>query len=416
LVRRARREYDKALKIPAELQAEFTRTTARAEQTWIKARAASDFSIFQPALERIFDLARQRAEHWGYDEHLYDALLDQFEPGMKTSEVRAIFDPLRAQLVPIVDAIRGQSVDAAVLAQDFPFEGQIAFSKRIAEQFGFDFTRGRHDTTTHPFCTMFSRDDVRLTTRHAPDDLASTLFGMLHEAGHALYNQGIAPQHDDNILGYGASLGVHESQSRLWENVVGRSRAFWSYFYPQLQSMFPGYFDGVSQDTFYRAINKAEPSFIRVRADEITYPLHIMLRFDLELAVFDGEVAVRDLPDAWNAKMEDYLGIIPPNDSQGVLQDIHWAGGTMGYFPTYALGNLLSVQLYDLAVEAHPNIPEDIARGEFGDLLGWMRKHIHSQGRKYLPGELVQRVTGVGFQTEPYLDYIRDKYSDIYDI
>ncbi len=418
LVRLARRQYDQQTKIPTEVVVAFQRTVALANQAWQEARAANDFAAFQPHLEKIFDLTQQQAEYLGYEEHLYDALLDQFEPGMKTSEVRAIFQPLREQLVPIVEAIQAQADEGepTLVEADLPSEAQIAFGKRIAASFGFDFQRGRHDTTTHPFCIMFSRDDVRLTTRHAPDTFGNTLFGMLHETGHALYNQGVPPQLDDNILGGGASLGVHESQSRLWENLVGRSRGFWSHVYPQLQATFPDTFGDVSLDRFYRAINHPAPSLIRVRADEITYPLHIMLRLDLELAVFDGEVAVKDLPEAWNAKMQDYLGITPPDDAQGVLQDVHWAAGMMGYFSTYALGNLLSVQLYNLAVEAHPNIPEDISRGEFGDLLGWMRKHIHSQGRKYLPSELMQRVTGTGIQSEPYLAYIRDKYGELYDL
>jgi carboxypeptidase Taq len=300
--------------------------------------------------------------------------------------------------------------------RNYPIDKQREFGEIVVAKFGFDFTRGRQDVAVHPFCTSFSCNDVRITTRYNDDWLSPALFGTMHEAGHGMYEQGNAQYLDNNILCGYSSLAVHESQSRMWENVVGRSRAFWNHFYPQLKSTFPESLSDTNVDAFYAAVNASKPSFIRVEADEVTYNLHIMVRFDLEMAVLNGDVAVKDLPDAWNAKYEEYLGITPPDDALGVLQDVHWSSGIMGYFPTYALGNLLSLQFYGKAVEDHPEIPKQIGQGEFDTLREWMRVNIHQHGAKFKPQELVQRVTGTSMQTGPFLGYVTKKFSEIYGL
>jgi carboxypeptidase Taq len=304
----------------------------------------------------------------------------------------------------------------APIHQAFDMAKQRQFGEMVVAKLGFDFSRGRQDESVHPFCSNFSRNDVRLTTRFDPNWLSPALFGTIHEAGHGMYEQG-SPEHlDHTILAGGTSLGIHESQSRMWENIVGRGRPFWQHFYGQLQATFPEALGQVSLDDFYRAINQSKPSLIRVEADEATYNLHIMVRFDLEVAVLNGQLAIKDLPEAWNAKYEEYLGIRPPNNRLGVLQDIHWSMGIMGYFPTYALGNLLSVQFYNLVLQDHPSLPDEMAAGKFDTLLEWMRKHIHQHGRKYSSRELVKRVTGGEMQTAPFLGYIRQKFGQLYDL
>lgn len=418
IVRITKRDYDRAVKLPSEFVEEQARVTALAYDTWVQARANSDYAAFQPTLERIVELCRQQAEYLGYEEHIYDALLDQYEPGMKAAAVETLFGGLQEALVPFAQAIFEQQdrVSDEPLHRAFPIDKQHEVGLLIARQFGYDLQRGRQDEVVHPFCTSFSKDDVRITTRFDPNFLNPALFGTLHEAGHAMYEQGLGDELVGTFLADGVSLGIHESQSRLWENVVGRSYGFWQYFYPRLQGVYLGVLDDVSLDDFYRAVNKVYPSFIRVEADEVTYPLHIMLRFDMEKAILTGELALKDAPDAWNAKMEHYLGIVPANDSDGILQDVHWAYGILGYFPTYALGTLLSAQLYNAAVAAHPEIPADIANGEFGKLLHWMNVNIHQHGRKYMPAELINRATGDTYQYQPYMDYLQTKYSGIYDL
>jgi carboxypeptidase Taq len=308
---------------------------------------------------------------------------------------------------------RGRKVDAACLEGEFDEAQQLEFGLAVLGRMGFDFERGRQDRSAHPFTTSFSRNDVRITTRFDRRQLASALFGSMHEGGHALYEQGIAAAYARGALGRAASLGIHESQSRLWENVVGRSRAFWRRFYPELQQRFPP-LAAVPVETFYRAINVVHPSLIRVEADEVTYNLHIMLRVELELALLRGKLAVADLPGAWNEASRRVLGIEPPDDAHGALQDIHWSSGAFGYFPTYTLGNLAAVQLFEAATAAVPTIPGELERGEFGALLGWLREHVHEPGRKFEPAELVQRATGRSLEAAPYLRYLRAKYADIY--
>jgi len=415
LIRVTRREFDKATKIPSELIAELSRTSSHAKEAWKEARETDDFEKFQPHLEKLVDLNKRVADALGYEDRMYDALLDNFEPEMKTADVERIFQDLRDKLVPVVDQIsEREPPDDSVVRRHFPKDEQWAFGLAVIGDYGFDTNCGRQDYSTHPFTTSFAPTDVRLTTRMSETYLPSGLFGTLHECGHGLYEQGIPEELTDTPLGSNASLGLHESQSRLWENLVGRSYPFWQHYYPQLQQMFPDQLSDVNLDQFYRAINRAEPSFIRVEADEVTYNLHIMLRFELENAMLDDEIAIKDLPDAWNAKMEDYLGITPPNHAEGVLQDIHWSMGALGYFPTYALGNLMSCQLYRAAAASIPDLEDQIAQGQFGDLLGWMRTNVHQHGKKFAPQDLLERATGQTLGADDFVDYIRTKYSGIY--
>jgi carboxypeptidase Taq len=417
-VRVAKRDYEQATRLPPEFVAEFSRVTALAHEVWAKARAENKFEDFRPSLEKIFDLARQAAEYLGYTDHIYDALLDQFEPGMKTAQVRAIFDELKEDLVPLVHAIseRLDAVDDAILHQGFDEDKQRDFTYEVIQKFGYDFNRGRVDRTVHPFATNFSINDVRITTRYDRAFLNPALFGTLHETGHALYELGVDPALERTPLADGSSLGVHESQSRLWENLVGRSRGFWKHFYPKLQQVFPAQLGDVSLDTFYSAINKVQPSLVRVEADEVTYNLHIMLRFELEQEILEGKVKIAELPEVWNARMQEYLGVTPPSDALGVLQDVHWSGGLIGYFATYALGNLMSVQLWDKALADAPDIPSQIERGEFAVLREWLRQNVHRHGRKYMPDELMRRITGEGIQSRSYMRYLKRKYGELYGL
>ncbi len=419
MVRVVRHDYDLATRVPTALIEELTRTTSLAHETWAKAREAADFSQFEGTLAHIVELKQQQAEALGYEEHPYDALLDQYEPQTKTADVERLFDELRAELVPFVAQIfeRLDAVDDAPIHQRFEVDKQAEFGLRVLKRIGYDFQRGRQDRSVHPFTTEFSIGDVRITTRYEEDWLPSALFGSVHEAGHAMYEQGCNPAYEGTILAGGTSLGVHESQSRLWENIVGRSRAFWNAFYGDLQTTFPAQLQQVPMEAFYRAINAVSRSLIRVEADEVTYNLHVMLRFELENALLEGKLSVHDVRDAWNDKMRDYLGVTPPDDGKhGVLQDVHWASGLIGYFPTYSLGNFLSVQFWEQAVHDVPSIPEDIQRGEFGSLLGWLRENIHQYGRKYWPAELTQRVTGGPIQVAPFVRYLKAKYTDIYGL
>ncbi len=418
-VRVARRDFDQATKLPTALVEEIARTSTLAHEQWARARAESDYARFAPWLEKQLDLARQVAGLLGYGGgEMYDALLDQYEPGMKTAEVRAMFAAIKPTLVGLVRAVAARGPDAVsdtVLKSEYPEDAQEAFGRKIVSAMGFDWARGRQDRAVHPFCTSFTRGDVRLTTRFDRHFLPTALFGSMHEAGHGLYEQGIAARYDGNVLGGGASLGFHESQSRLWENLVGRSRPFWRRFYPDLQAAFPHALAGVAPDDFYRAVNKVSPSLIRVEADEVTYNLHILLRFEMEVEMLEGRLSVADAPQAWTAKMEEYLGLTTPDDARGILQDVHWSGGSVGYFPTYSVGNLLSVQLFETADAALGGALESqIGRGEFGPLLGWLQENVHQWGRKYEPSALVQRVTGGALDPAPYLRYLTTKFGDVY--
>lgn len=415
LVRVAKRDYDKAVKLPSELVAELARTGALAKQAWQKARETSDFSLFRPSLEKIVELCLTKAKALGYEDRIYDALLDEYEPGMKTARVEQIFANLKAELVPIVRAIAGcEKPDDSFLHKEYEERSQWDFGIEVIKDFGFNLEHGRQDASAHPFTTSFSVRDVRLTTRFDKEYMPSALFSTLHECGHGLYEQGMDPELDRTPLAAGASLGMHESQSRLWENLIGRSRLFWNHYYPRLQKLFPAQLKNVSLERLYRAINRVEPSLIRVEADEVTYNLHIMLRFELENALLERRVLVKDLPKIWNQKMEEYLGLVPPDDARGVLQDIHWSQAYIGYFPTYTLGNLMSAQLFEQATKEIPLLPQQIGAGQFRELLDWLKKHVHRHGRTFTSSELLERITGESLQPQSYLLYIREKYSDLY--
>jgi carboxypeptidase Taq len=419
LVRVARRDYDLARKLPSELVEKMNRTYSLGQQIWARSRANKRFDQFQDILNEIVDLNIQEAEALGYDTCLYDALLDENEPGIKTSEVRKVFDAIKSELVPLVEAIakQGSRVDDSFLKQEFDETAQWDFGMMPLKAIGFDFNRGRQDKSVHPFTTSFSINDVRITTRVFKDQFPSALFSTLHEGGHALYDQSSAPSLEGTFLAGGTSMGVHESQSRLWENVLGRSRAFWQFYYPQLQKFFPAQLGSIGLEKFYRAVNRVAPSLIRVEADELTYNLHIFLRFELEQDLLERRLRVSDLPDAWNAKMEAYLGLTPPDDAMGVLQDIHWSVGSMGYFPTYTLGNVLSLQFYQQALKEIPGFEEQFSKGKFDEFREWFKQKIHMHGRKFTAAELLRRITGEKeMDARPYLDYIKRKYSEIYDL
>jgi carboxypeptidase Taq len=416
LVRVARRDYGRQCRLPAEFVAEFSRVRAVGRVAWAEARRKSDFAMFQPHLQQVVDLVRRQAEYLGYTEHPYDALLDLYEPDMRTAEVRTLFAELHDGLAPLVKrvAARPDAVDSLLLEQEYDEQTQIKLGEQIIAKIGFDFECGRQDFSAHPFCTSFAATDVRITTRVSRNQLTMALFGTLHEMGHGLYEQGTSPALARTLLAGGASLGMHESQSRMWENLVGRSRAFWQHFLPLLQGTFPTQLGGIDVEQFYRAINRSQPSLIRVEADELTYNLHIMLRFELELALLEGALAVAELPAAWNARMQEYLGLTPPNDALGVLQDVHWSGGMIGYFPTYTLGNVISAQLFERASAELADLSSQFAAGEFDGLLGWLRRNLHAHGRKFTPNELLQRIVGGGVQAAPYLAYLRNKFGELY--
>jgi carboxypeptidase Taq len=416
LIRVARRDFERAVKVPAEYVARASTLGSASYDAWTRARPANDFATMLPFLDRALDLSREYAEFFAPYDHVADPLIDAADQGMTTATVCALFTDLKRELGPIVRAIADQSVaDDRCLRGSFGEPAQFDFSLSVIKQIGYDLDRGRLDKTHHPFCTKFSVGDVRITTRVFEDDLGQALFSSIHEAGHALYEQGVDPALEGTPLGSGASAGVHESQSRLWENIVARGRRFWEHFYPLLRAAFPDQLGQVTLETFYRAINKVERSLIRTDADEITYNFHIMMRFDLELALLDGRLHVRDLPEAWRARMQADLGLVPPDDRDGCLQDVHWySGGIGGGFQGYTIGNVLSAQFYAAAVKAHPEIPSRMAAGEFTALRTWLREHLYQYGRKFTPDELVARATGGPMSVGPYLAYLRQKYGELY--
>jgi carboxypeptidase Taq len=421
IIRKAEHDFEKKRKVPPEWTGEFYHTTSLSNQAWENARAESDFAYFQPHLEKIVELRKQYAEFFAPYDHPYDPLLDYFEPGIKTAEVKSVFDELRPQQVKLVQEIteKGVPVDDSVLHQHFDESKQWNFGVEVIKALGYDFARGRQDKTAHPFTTSFGINDVRITTRFNTNYIGTALFGTMHEAGHGMYDQGVKPSLDRtnvSLLMEGYSHAIHESQSRMMENLVGRSRPFWVGFYPKLREVFPNRFGDVDLETLYRAINRVEPSFIRVEADEATYNLHIMLRFEIELALIENKLEVSDLPEVWNSKMEEYLGLTPPDDAKGVLQDVHWSIGYIGYFPTYSLGTVMASQWWEKIEEDIPDLSRQIERREFGNLLAWLRENIHQHGAKFDPVEMLQRVTGSSLTAEPYLRYLRDKYSDIYQL
>jgi len=417
LVKVAKRNFDKQTRVPTEYVTEFARESTVAQSVWEKAKDASDFAMFQPNLERLVELRREYANFFKPWDHVYDPLLDDFESGMKTSEVQAIFNILRPQQVELIKSIsEKEKVDRSFLYLDFPEKNQLDFGEEVITIFGYDWKHGRQDKSAHPFTTSFGINDVRITTRVKENYLPTAMFGTFHECGHALYEMGIAQNLNRSPLADGASMAVHESQSRMWENIIGRSKQFWNHFYTRLQESFPTQLGNVSLEKFYRGINAVEPSLIRVEADEATYNLHIMLRLELEIALMEGSMVVKDAPDAWNQKFEEYLGIVPPNDAEGILQDVHWSFGGFGYFPTYALGNLVSAQLWEKMSEEIKDIEGKIENAEFDVILAWLRENVHIHGAKYEPQELVQKITGLKITPEPYIKYLNTKFGEIYNL
>jgi carboxypeptidase Taq len=411
------RDYRKATQVPPSYVAEQAEAVSAAQHAWAEARAKNDFASFRPYLERVMALKRQYVAFFPPADHPYDVLLDDFEPGMKTADVKVILNDLRGGQVELLRSIAAApEVDDAFLRMPYDQAHLYQFAVNVITRFGFDWDRGRQDTSVHPFATAIGCNDVRITTRFMERYPFSLLFGTMHETGHALYEQGVSPTYHRTQLEGGASLGVHESQSRLWENLVGRSRPFWEFFYPQLQQRFPAQLGDVPLNRFYRAINKVQPSLIRVEADEASYNLHVMMRVELEMRLVEGQLDVARLPDAWNNLMEDSLGVRPPDDTTGVLQDIHWSAGLLGYFATYTLGNVISAQLWDQFGTVHPERDAAIGQGDFSTLLSWLRSEVHQYGRKYSPQELVQRVTGAKIETAPYLRYLREKFGAIYGV
>jgi carboxypeptidase Taq len=418
LLRYTRREYDQASRVPASFVSELNEHAAASYQAWTEARPASDFRRVRPLLERTLELSRQYSNYFQGWQSIADPLIDQSDYGLKASEIRTLFGQLRERLVPLVRAITERpAADDACLRQPIPTDRQLAFGIEVIRKFGYDFARGRQDLTHHPYMTKFSLGDVRITTRTRENDFTDSLFSTLHECGHALYEQGIRMELEGTPLATGTSSGVHESQSRLWENLVGRSLPFWRHFYPAIQSAFPEALKRVPLETFYAAINKVERSLIRTDADEVTYNLHVMLRFDIELDLLEGRIAIADLPEVWRARFKQDIGIAVPDDRNGAMQDVHWFAGPIGgAFQGYTLGNILSAQFFAAARRDHPDLVKQIEAGEFQTLRTWMRDHIYQHGAKFTAAEIIQRATGQPMTIEPYMDYLWNKYQPLYDL
>lgn len=423
-LREMKRDYALATKLPTELVAELAKTTSLSQEAWKDARSKSDFSLFAPWLEKVMNLTRRKAECLGIPAgagkgELYDALLDEYEPGMTAQQVEVIFTPLRQRLSALVQRIAASKhkPDARLLELKGPASQQHEFGLAVLRAMGFDLHAGRLDTTAHPFCSGMAPGDTRLTTRYTTDSFLEPLYGTMHEAGHGLYEQGL-PKADrfGEPLGEAVSLGIHESQSRMWENFVGRSRAFWTWALPLAQRHLTPLLDGVSVDEVYGAANVVEPSFIRVEADEATYNLHIMLRFQLERALISGSLAVRDLPAEWNNAFKEMFGLDVPDDRRGCLQDVHWSFGLVGYFPTYTLGNLYAAQLWEKINDDVPDLASQISRGEFASLKGWLNTHIHAHGRRFRAPELCQRATGKPLCADALLRHLESKLVPLYKL
>jgi carboxypeptidase Taq len=418
LIRVTRRSYGRAVKVPAEFMARFYSHIAESYEVWGKARPANDFAAVKPYLEKTLDLILEMANYFPGYEHIADPLIAYSDYGMTAASVGAIFGELREQLVPLAHAILERpSADDACLKLTYPEGKQLAFGEGVIRTFGYDFERGRQDKTLHPYMTKFSLGDVRITTRVNENDLSEALFGTLHESGHAMYEQGIRRDYEGTPLADGTSSGVHESQSRLWENLVGRSLGFWNHYYPKLQEAFPSQLGNVSLQDFYRAINKVERSLIRTSADEVTYNLHVIIRFDLELAMLEGSLAIADLPEAWHARYLSDIGVRAPDDRDGVLQDVHWyAGGIGGAFQGYSLGNIMGALFFEAALKDRPSIPVEIERGSFDSLHAWLCENIYQHGAKYTASEMVERISGGPLTIEPYMRYLRNKFGELYNL
>lgn len=418
-VREARRSYDRATKLPRRLVEELSRTVTLAQQAWMKAREDAEFPVFLPWLEKMIGLKREEAQAIGFGNGVpYDALLDDYEPGVTAQEISSVFGPLRDELVKLVSAIHhsGRRPNTEILTRHFPKTPQIVISEATSKLIGFDFNRGRIDSSAHPFCSGFGPGDCRLTTRYHDHHFSSAFFGVLHESGHGIYEQGLSAESFGLGIGQADSLGIHESQSRMWENFVGRSRAFWTYLYPTVQQAFPVALGQTSLDEFYFAINDVRPSLIRVEADEVTYNLHIMLRFELEQLLISGDLKPADVPGVWNEKFTRYFELTVPNDSQGCLQDIHWSAGLLGYFPTYALGNMYAAQFFDAARRDLGDLDQAFAQGQYRPLKEWLNEKIHRHGKRYPARKLVQIVTGQPLSHTPLIAHLQKKYGELYGL
>jgi len=409
-VRELRRGYDRERKLPRRLVQEIARVTTRASKIWAQARKKNDFKSFAPSLDKIFALSREEADAVGYEGTRYDALLDDYEPGMTTEKLSALFAQLGAELVPLVDSLRDQAPIKNVLEGNFDIARQREFTNSLVSAIGFDLEGGRLDLAQHPFCTQLGPGDVRIGTRYYKDNVSRGIFVCLHEAGHGLYEQGLDPEYYGTPMGEAVSLGMHESQSRLWENLVGRSQGFWLHFYPQLQRTFPEPLGEVSQEAFRRSVNRVEPNLIRVDADEVTYNLHIVIRFELERKLLDGDLVAADLPDAWSELYQRYLGITPSDDRTGCLQDTHWADGLIGYFPTYTLGNIFAAQIFAAAERAIGPLEDAFAAGDFAGLRSWLAENIHRHGMRYRSEVLVERVSGAPPNPSPLVESLTNRY------
>lgn len=418
LLRVVRRDYDQSVKLPAELVRRKADATGRAMDAWMQAKPAGDFAAYRPHLETVFGIVREEAEALGYEDQPYDALLGLYEPGMATRRVQELFGRVKEVLVPFCREIfeRSDEVDDSFLYRSFAPDAQWELGLRVLRSMGYDFEHGRQDRSPHPFTTGFGIPDVRITTRVHEHDFRAALFGSIHEGGHALYEQNIDPAFDRGPLATGTSLGIHESQSRLWENLVGRSLPFWNRWFPDVKELFPVALESVGFQAFYRAINRVKPSLVRVEADEVTYSLHVFIRFELELELLSGALKVADLPEAWDAKVEAYLGIRPPSPTEGCLQDMHWADASVGYFPTYALGNLYGVQIFNQVRQELPDLDERLSTGDCAPLKDWLTERVYRPGRSLDPGELIVAVTGEPLSPEPFLAYVKAKYGEIYDL
>ncbi len=416
LLRETWRDFSRAKKLPSSFVNDLERECSLAQQVWAEARKTNDFQRFLPNLERLVSFKKREADYLGFTDSPYNALLDTFEPGSTVAQLRPLFAELRTHLIRLLDQIRNSTVqpNTSLLTQSFDTSKQVDFGRLVLKQMGYNFQRGRLDLSAHPFTTAFHPTDARVTTRVFENDMPSCLFSCIHEGGHGLYEQGLSPKHYGTPLGEAISLGIHESQSRLWENSVGRSQAFWKYFYPKLQEAFPEQLGTVQAEEFYLAINQVAPSLIRVEADELTYNLHIMVRFEIELEVIEGRVYVDDLPELWNAKMEEYLGMTPTSDAEGVLQDVHWSFGAFGYFPTYTLGNLYAAMLFHQAKKDVENLEQQIGEGNFLPLKNWLNDRVHQWGRQYSANELIQRITGQTLTPQPFIQDLEEKFSNLY--
>lgn len=420
VVANARRDFDRATKLPAEFVREKATQGSRGYHAWARARAADDFTSYAPVLEKNLEFARREAAYLGKADAPYDYMLDKYDPGLTAAVVERLFSQLKEELVPLgreimKSPIAGQAREAAAQLRRFPVDGQRLFLREVTESLGFDYRRGRIDVSLHPFCSG-TGSDVRMTTRYSEDQPLDALFSSIHETGHGLYEQGLPREDLGTALGIHAGMAVHESQSRIWENQVARNRAFWRCFEPRWRELFPEQMAQVSPEALYLAVNAVEPTLIRVEADEVTYNLHIILRFELERKLFSGELAVRDLPHAWRSASRELIGLEPQNDREGVLQDVHWSDGAFGYFPSYCLGNMIAAQLWARVGEVRPTIEDDFERGKFGWLLDWLRENIHSQGRRYSALELVRRVTGEELSPKPLIRYLRERYGTLYGV